>query len=181
MNDTLAPWERELLEGEPKPVTKVASWFHITMNMAVLGLLDILDRFGQDHYASGAGGGCIYSTKTDSNALVPVCIVGQFFADLGILGALLETPNDRYNGVSGACPTNMGAFANETIDMLNARGITIDEDAQEFLRRAQQEQDSKNTWGYSVERALASAVSQGHIALPETSLIDRAKAWQEAL
>lgn len=184
MNDTLAPWERELLESATP--TKVVAWFNITAQMVVLSLLDILDRFGEDHIARNPSGDadaavCIYAVKNTSNALVPVCIVGQFLADLGLLGLALRQPGNPHDGVLCANPNNVGGMF-ELRDYLRDRGVTMDENAYRILSEAQAKQDSGNTWGDSVNNALRVADSMhGLPFLREPSHLDRAKAWQESI
>lgn len=185
-NAPLADWERELLEGDNTPTApaRPAVWLTITAQMVVIGLLDILDRFGHDHVATkpGGGSGCIYAVKNESNALVPVCIVGQFFSDLGILAALLINPNDPEDGVMCANPANFGAMGADDLGAaLRARGIALDGHARRILRKAQSEQDNGVPWGIAVETAFSRAQREGWFTFPEVSLIDRAKVWQENL
>lgn len=187
MDDNLAPWERELLNAAdesgmtPAPA-RPAAWLTITAQMVVIGLLDILDRFGEHHVAMkpDGGTGCIYAVKDKSNALVPVCIVGQFFSDLGILAALLINPNDPDDGVMCANPANFGAMgADDLHEALRARGIALDHNARKILRKAQSEQDNGVPWGLAVETAFSRAQREGWFTFPETSYLDRAKEWQE--
>ena len=178
-NTALAPWERELL-GLPKV------WMNITLKMVILGMLDIIERFGEEHSPrdndrSGMDG-CVYATKVKSNALVPVCIVGQFLSDLGILGLTLPDPDSKVEGICSPHPVNAGNLR-DLRPLLAKRGVVMSDGAFMFLDRAQGIQDNAlaGTWGKAVEGALALVVDEGLIGLPEQSFIERAKAWQELL
>lgn len=143
----------------------VTPWFRITIDMAVKGLLTILDVFGEDYRAPQDGDEvrCIYVERDVSGALVPVCIVGALFARWGILGALVETPNSNHSGIaaSGSEVCNLSSFT-LTANRLAERGIVVDNEAIALLAKAQGEQDKGKTWGYAVEAALETvAVNHG--------------------
>lgn len=117
---------------------------HLTLPQVIGFIKTIVDR-DPDHVAKSpsGGAGCMY-TSINGHVLTPVCIVGQMFADLGLLRLLLTTPNvltadaDQH----GACSIG-GDFWNS----LDNFGITADDDAKEFLREVQSKQDSGYTWG----------------------------------
>jgi hypothetical protein len=125
---------------------------HFTLPQ-VLGFIRTIVERNPEHVAKAPNGGqgCIYMVKSDNGFLTPVCIVGQMFADLGLLRLLLLDPSNlsEYGDQYGAC-----AVKGEFWDGLGAFGITADEDAQEFLREVQYNQDSGSTWGDSLATTI---------------------------
>jgi hypothetical protein len=142
---------------------------HITLLMAVTGLQDIVKRFGEDHTGNLASGGCAYVERVEGVRLIASCIVGQFFADLGILRVLVNDSGDYREGYSGintegtcSLPNGSGLGTagisdesrNPLRDALRERfGITFDDEAYQFLQSAQNSQDGSNQWGDAVEAA----------------------------
>lgn len=164
---------------------------HITIDLprAVAGLRSIVERFGENHVPSNpaGGAGCIYATIRDG-ALVPVCIVGQFVADLGFLGALLQPVadddeyavdfvlsqrSDTYSGTPRTEPEQQGACVPSGVvwDALSEHGLHFTDDAKRYLRDVQAEQDASTPWGRAVEGALRAAHDRAVRALPTASLI----------
>ena len=158
---------------------KVGFALRITLLMAFNGLRNIVSRFPADHTAGGPGqNGCIYA-REENGVLVPVCIVGQFFADLGLLRVLL-TQGQGYKGtLSDAANAsergsednfvlcNLAGLDTSLREMLESTyGITFDDDAFEFLLNAQASQDNGNTWPDAFETAAECAVRKRHV--PET-------------
>lgn len=127
----------------------------LDVNGARNALLRVVARFGRDHKASSSGGGsgCTYA-EVVNGVLTPVCIVGQVVADYGLLGVLVDTPQDfladgvREPEQHGACNLNNGMW-----DALDAAGLHFTEDAKTYLRSAQEAQDNGVTWGRAVEYA----------------------------
>lgn len=103
------------------------------------------DRIGQ-----GDGGSCIYAT-VNGHVVTPVCIVGQMFADLGLLRLLLHSPNEMSWGESAASSCGFGAVLWETLAPF---GITADEDAARFMRLVQSRQDGGEPWGQAFDGAV---------------------------
>lgn len=142
---------------------KVGFALHITLLMAFDGLRSIVERFGPDHIA-GDGNGCIYAVEKVPGVLAPVCIVGQYFSDLGILrtltlpsesdllghnGGNLTTGEETSTG-SGVCNlAGLGSGLREHLE--SNHGVTFEDNAWRFLMEAQGQQDSGETWGRAVE------------------------------
>lgn len=140
---------------------------HITLDMVRTGLSDIVERFGPDHTAGAEGGkGCVYAVS-EGGRLQAVCIVGQFFSDLGILRALttvrIDAPYDVQrmlgdnldtNGFEDEDYCNLGGFNLAVRHMLEGRyDITLEDKAFEYLKEAQRIQDGGSPWGHAVEAA----------------------------
>lgn len=109
------------------------------------------ERVGRDD--SDGGVGCTYAAVSNG-ALVPVCIVGQMFANLGLLRLLLIDPShivsDGYTpSQHGACSIEGGLW-----DSLAENGITADLDAQTFMRAVQQRQDEGTPWGIAYDESV---------------------------
>lgn len=131
----------------------------ITLTDAVTILTNVVKDHGADHAPLGNKGapGCNYTTaglnhdNMDDNPtkrLVPVCIVGQVFAYLGILRAVFQATGSEFS----TCGLGSTIWVNaETM------GVTFTKDAQVFLRSAQQEQDSGRAWGVALTTAFAEA------------------------
>ena len=119
-------------------------------------LADIVDRFGKDHKATNpnGAGGCIYGVWVDG-VLTPVCIVGQFFASLGLLGLLMKNPTATYNGFStepdqeGTCEPSFDMW--ERIE--RAIDTEFPEEVRQYLRDAQLCQDNGAAWGGALRYA----------------------------
>jgi hypothetical protein len=128
-----------------------------TLAYVIESLRAIVGEFGFDHTATtpgpNGGGGCIY-TVVRNRALVPVCIVGQFFAREGLLRVLVTDP-DRDLSFDGE-PTQFSTC--EPGNLLWERaaqfGVEFTPEAQRFLRRAQQVQDGSSSWGNAFNTAL---------------------------
>lgn len=103
------------------------------------------ERIGQ-----GEDGSCIYAT-VNGHVVTPVCIVGQMFADLGLLRLLITHPNDLSWGESRASSCGFGSLLWEKLAPF---GITADEDAARFMRLVQQRQDGGEPWGDSFDGAV---------------------------
>jgi hypothetical protein len=128
---------------------------HITLTMAIVGLTDIVNRYGADHIGNLPAGGCAYVERAQGVRLIPSCIVGVFFSDLGILRVLVDAEVFCGLAVEGSegLLRNAGPMAPELRNRLGAFGITLSDDAYAFLMTAQNEQDGANQWGQSVEVA----------------------------
>lgn len=173
---------KDSLYGTPGPVQQNLPpvWLTITVAMAMQGLVRILDKFGDDYAPKSPDGniGCTYMV-VKNGVLTPVCIVGQFFADLGILGVLMTHADDEHNGIAcslekgNATPTQDGALILRTVERLRARGVEVTEDARILLRAAQESQDNGNPWGHAVEDGLAVMVEETSVVLVGPSLTDR--------
>lgn len=125
---------------------------HFTL-VQVVNMLGNIARRDSERIGKSETGRCIYGV-IENGVLVPVCIVGQMFSDLGLLRLLLNNPNEveSWNTeMHGAC--NVGGHLWEA---LAKYGITFDEDAQKFAHRVQGRQDDGVTWG----EAYAGAVAQ---------------------
>ena len=130
---------------------------HITLAYAIAALRGIAER-EPDRIGQADGGNCIYAVIKEGS-LVPVCIVGQFIANEGLLRLLVKNPSkyevatysDEWN------PTNHGACAlGENVwNSLAAFGVTFDPDAQKFLHCVQVEQDAGQAWGLAFTNGSA--------------------------
>jgi hypothetical protein len=132
-------------------VTRKGLSIHFTLAMVVTALGNIARR-DPDRIGKSDGGRCVYGV-IENGALVPVCIVGQWFSDLGLLRLLLNNPSEveSWNTeMQGAC--NVGGHMWEA---LAAYGITADEDAQKFAHRVQSRQDDGLTWSDAFNGAVA--------------------------
>lgn len=152
---------------------------HITLLMAFDGLKGIVERFGADHVNEG---NCVYAVSDASGILKPVCIVGQFFSDLGILRALVAVYDEDTNGVTAnpifaadannvmGATCNLGGLGNNDVRnrLRDNFGITFSEEAYFFLKTAQIAQDSRDPWGKAIEEAAALTMDNFDIDPPET-------------
>jgi len=154
--------------------------FHITFVMALFGLNDIVTRFPEDHYGT-LDGGCAYVEKAEGQRLVPSCIVGQFFSDLGLLRLLINP------GAAGVVFTaqvggetcsmrNEGALGPELRTRLEGYGVTMDDNAHRLLWYTQIEQDAGEPWPVALEMALTRMQRENLITVPEAPVRDRALA-----
>lgn len=117
---------------------------HLTLPQVVGFIRTIAERDPENVARKSDGSvGCVYMEQ-NGHIMTPVCIVGQMFADLGLLRLLSERPSDLsgYTDGLGACSVQ-GAFW----DALSNYGVTADEDAQRFLREVQYKQDGGSAWG----------------------------------
>ena len=116
----------------------------ITLDFAIQAMLNIVERFGPDHAATAPNGSeatCVYAVN-NNGVLTPVCIVGQMFADMGILRLLLENPLDP----DAAQWCNLGGAGEGWAETLAARGVEVTPEARMFLSDAQSRQDGGATW-----------------------------------
>lgn len=124
---------------------------HLTLSQ-VFGFLSTIVERDPSVVARTSDGkvGCVYAEQ-NGHVLTPVCIVGQMFADLGLLRLLLILPSDvnGYSDQHGTCST-YGEFWNSLAEF----GITADEDAKHFMREVQSKQDSGFTWGDALSGAV---------------------------
>lgn len=125
----------------------------IDLDRAVALIIGIVGRFGKDHTAQKSDGsvGCVYGEADKNGALTPLCIVGVLFSDLGILRATVSDYPDAVDW-HGACGVGADLWSNA-----EAMGVTFTEEAQEFLRYAQREQDSGHSWGEALTRAVTAS------------------------
>src|SRR5690242_11272279 len=148
------------MNDERTPEQNATFWLTITAATVITGFNRILARFGDDHKATNpnGSGGCIYAVMNDG-IMTPVCIVGQFFADLGLLGLLLSDPTDPSDGAfcTKAQPNNLPGIASAVND-LRHRGIEVEDAAFTILAHAQSVQDSGYTWREAFEAGLRDAV-----------------------
>lgn len=146
---------------------------NITLRDAVRGFTNIIDQFGPDHKATppeGSSGTCVYALVNQYGALVPVCIVGQFFANLGLLRVLLDPDHHESNSVfAEANECNLAGLSSKVRAVLDGHGITVDDDAWTFMGYAQSQQDRNHTWKESVEYAARRLDEDGLVTLVPTS------------
>lgn len=128
---------------------------HLTLPTVVNMLRNIAqgdpERIGRDD--SDGGVGCTYAS-IKNGALVPVCIVGQMFANLGLLRLLLIDPSRLDH--EGYTPSQHGACSieGEMWASLAENGVTADRDAQTFMRAVQARQDEGQPWGEAYEASV---------------------------
>lgn len=146
---------------------------HLTLPIVANMLRLISQRDPERVGREDEGAGCTYASVKDG-ALYPICIVGQMFADLGLLRLLLTDPSDIVDaGYApsnlGACTTNFGFW-----ESLAKHGVTADEDAKEFMRDVQMKQDEGERWGEAYTMAVETHVSIVTEALnDEQRVLDR--------
>ena len=123
---------------------------HLTLAQ-VIGFIKVIVDRDPDKVAKGpnGGSGCMYMVRK-GHVLTPVCIVGQMFADMGLLRLLLTDPSNLTdeNDQFGSCSLNS--------DMWNGLakfGVTADKDAQEWLYNVQRKQDSGSSWSDAFNEA----------------------------
>lgn len=148
----------------------------VSLMQAVALIKAVVDRFPSDHQGNSDGSGaCVYIDTYDEETgaqgnlhplrrLVPVCIVGQVFADLGILRAMLQS--DGYSQFGGCNPNGedgMAIFANAS-----AMGVEFSEDAQWFLTNVQSEQDAGTPWPEAFASGLTESLERVSNALDDS-------------
>lgn len=127
---------------------------HITLAMAVSVLRSVVSDFGPDYTYTDT---CVYVTDNADGSLVAKCIVGQAFARWGILRVLIARRSDTSsvgNGLDyadGFC--NLAGFDATARAHLSGYGITLDDEAFQFLREAQGNQDGRMPWGEAITAA----------------------------
>jgi hypothetical protein len=135
-------------------------FLHITLPLAIQRLRALAsaepDRMGIIDPNNPGAGGCMYITVVDG-VLKAVCIIGQFFADFGLLG-LLATGFDENGSLLGQ--DGMCVLDSPLWDRLAAAGVVVDEDAKEFMRTVQVQQDNGNdsnplAWGPAFDKAVS--------------------------
>lgn len=132
---------------------------HITLAMAVSGLVNIVERFGDDHRNDGD---CVYVEPTETQVLTPRCIVGVFAHDLGVLRCFITPETQGGSRVWEGMFNLIGLTDEQTRLSLAERGVTFDDDAYQFLSDAQVIQDDsvkeadtyqRNTWRTALDTA----------------------------
>lgn len=124
---------------------------HLTLRDVVGMLRTIADR-EPERIGKSETGGCVYAVYKDG-VLVPVCIIGQMFADLGLLRLLLNEPNDLGTGYA-ACMSSCSVGYGFWSTLADEYGITVDTDAQAFAHSVQRKQDENDTWGEAFAKAV---------------------------
>lgn len=125
---------------------------HFTLAQVVAMLRTIADR-EPERIGKSDTGGCVYGVVKE-DVLTPVCIVGQMFADLGLLRLLLNNPSDLHNGVYGTENLGACAISADFWPELAKFGITADDDAKEFMHSVQRRQDDDDNWGEAFALAV---------------------------
>lgn len=121
----------------------------------------IVEEFGTGHMARKPSGeaGCIYAV-VKNGALVPVCIIGHFFAREGLLRVLVDDRGNM-NLLNTSEPANFGAC--ETHGSMFSRlanlGINVDDDAQRLMRYVQSQQDVPTPWGEALDNGIAKFIT----------------------
>lgn len=137
---------------------------HFSLAYVLASLRSIVEEFGPEHKAENPnpnGGGCIYAVTNKFGALVPVCIVGQFFAREGLLRHLLTSTTAMLtDGNSEPYQFSVCDPGNGMWDRLSDHGITASPEAQRFLRRVQQAQDAGETWADALDHSIAAEEEQ---------------------
>jgi hypothetical protein len=149
---------------------------HITLDQAFDGLRRIVDKFGPDHTATnpGGGGSCTYAVYDEDGFLVPVCIVGQFFAALGGLRLLVDQTAALFNDYDGSPVQEQSCGVSEAVefwDNLESRGVTADHEAKVLFAVAQKVQDGSldsgdQTWGRALDVARKEVEKERLAGLP---------------
>ncbi|HUC21061.1 MAG TPA: hypothetical protein VMR98_06265 [Candidatus Polarisedimenticolaceae bacterium] len=141
---------------------------HFTARDVREGLQRIVDRSNPNKRASDGGNtGCVYG-KVENGVLVAVCIIGQYIADLGFLGLLLDGGKPDYGndystpGFHGACTIGSSMW-----DALAAAGVTFDEDAKALSRYTQDAQDSGYKWSDALRYGTARTIHDAKVTASE--------------
>lgn len=138
------------------------------MNRVTVSLMDaialvraVVERFPSGHRGDLGNGTCYYILPDDGvlyplMRMVPSCLIGHVFHDLGILRAMLrENGSDQY----GSCgPMNDDGMA--IFDNAYKMGVTFSHEAQHFLYRAQSSQDAGKTWPVALTDALVDTLER---------------------
>lgn len=137
---------------------RLAFQFHITLAMAVSVLRSVVAEFGESFVYEGS---CVYVDGKSDGSLTPRCIVAQAFSRWGILRALISPRNVLHE--KGLSVGNVLDYDNEVCNLagldssirryLASIGITLDDDAFDFLHEAQAEQDARKPWGQALNTA----------------------------
>lgn len=121
---------------------------HLTLPQ-VVGFLRTIAEGEPTRIGQGEGGSCVYA-DSDDGMLTPVCIIGQMFANLGLLRLLLTDPNELfYPNMLGACGIDSDFWS-----YLARYGVTADLDAKEFAHSVQRTQDDGIPWGEAFNNAV---------------------------
>lgn len=137
---------------------------HFTLPQVLVYLRTIVARDPEAIARTKDGSvGCLYAEQ-EGHVLHAVCIIGQMFADLGLLRLLLTDPSDvrGYSDLHGTCSVHADFWP-----ALAKFGITADEDAMEFMRSVQQKQDGGSTWGDALTSTVDESVSRGNAHLDD--------------
>lgn len=161
---------------------------HLTLAYVVAHFSDIAERFGVNHKQEDS---CRYADAVGFT-LKPVCIVGQFFADLGLL-ALVAKPElfSTEIGLENLGTCGLDQDGAHLWNALAAAGITWDDDAQKFMAYVQTYQDgrfndvattglsgqaARATWAEAVTKSLAKMQEDYVQASPYLSLAETTRA-----
>lgn len=125
---------------------------HLTLPQ-VVNMLRTLSEREPERVGKSETGGCVYGV-IEKGVLIPVCIVGQMFADLGLLRLLLNNPSDLHSGEYGTQNLGACALSADFWPELAKFGITADDDAKEFMHSVQRRQDDDHSWGTAFSEAV---------------------------
>jgi hypothetical protein len=151
----------------------------ITLSDAHAMLVGIVNDFGANHSVSADDNpnGCFYAEMVKGR-IQASCIVGQFLDRLGLLGVVFNLRDsaslaDALEGQEGICTPDSVIWGR-----LEENGVTVEEDAQRFLRFAQNWQDkvcvrdahdnyvsSDGRWGAAVDFAVAQIAEETEMRL----------------
>lgn len=146
--------------------------FIVNLATAIALLEGVVAKFGADHRPVSSGlGTCIYFDENmETGALTAVCLVGQGFAELGILRAthrgyagsnVLDTDRGTENNFA-ACHLNSPMW-----ERAEAMGVTFTPKAREFMKDAQNHQDNGAQWGDAVSDAKDKALTTERLLIEE--------------
>lgn len=145
--------------------------FSFSVEYVLRSLFAIVRQFGEDYVNPSFNSGCYYAERDETGALVPSCIVGQFFHREGILGLLTgqNTEDSKVfvgNSIEGDIH-NACATTDTLRDYLVTVGVQFSEGAWRILANSQSLQDGGNTWGVVLDHAANLAVREGLVAVPD--------------
>lgn len=148
--------------------------FTITVDDVMSGLTRIVraepNRVGTLFGSSG----CAYAVVEDGR-LVASCIVGQFFANLGLLGLLVQDPLIAVTD-SRTEPSQDGACSIAMFDIMTEKwGVVVEDDAANILRAVQSAQDDGAVWSVAFAQGLRSFHAEKVGELESNRLV----AWAE--
>jgi hypothetical protein len=156
----------------------------VSLMQAVALIKEVVESFPSDHRGdSDDTGSCVYiANHKDSDGynqgvsplmrLVPVCIVGQVFHNLGILRAMLQVDGtSQFGGCNPNGEDGMAIFANA-----EAMGVTFSEDAQWFLTNVQSSQDAGNVWPVAFTEGLTETLVRVSDRLAESERLRQQEA-----